>query len=426
MSTSDRVLITTTKGKQEGTLMPSPDEETVVLKLDNGYNVGFEKKTIKQIKTLQKISPGESPKISITSPKKGLKNVAVLHTGGTLASKVSYQTGGVVAKFTPEELIAMFPELPEIVNVTPRLVRNMFSEDINFHHYNLLAEEVAKEIKNNIDGIIITHGTDTLHYTAAALAFSLEHLSIPVLVVGAQRSSDRGSSDAGLNLLSAAHFIAKSNFTGVAICMHETTDDLTGIILPATKTRKMHTSRRDAFKAINSQPWARVSRSGEVTIISKFHDVPKAPLAIKLFNPDLKIGFLKSHPNLQKEELLAYKSFDGLVLEGTGFGHFPINSIDEFTKDNTTILKAIESLAKKCPVVMSSQCLSGKIDLDVYETGRKLQTAGVLGNGSDMTPETTFIKLAWLLSNHPTEVKELITKNLRGELSERPLYLKEE
>ncbi|MBI5391455.1 Glu-tRNA(Gln) amidotransferase subunit GatD [Candidatus Woesearchaeota archaeon] len=422
MHPGDTVAVETKTQTYQGIVMPSVDKKVFVLKLESGYNLALERKKITKIKVVQAYNSVEKASSSSVSPKKGLKNVAILHTGGTLASKVSYQTGGVVAKFTPEELISMFPELPKIINTTPRLIRNMFSEDLNFNHYNLLAEEVAKEIKNKVDGIIITHGTDTLHFTAAALAFSLEHLSIPVILVGAQRSSDRGSSDASLNLLCAAQFIAQTNFIGVGICMHETTDDLAGIILPATKTRKMHTSRRDAFKAINSQPWARVSRTGEITIITKFHDPPKAAFTVKPFNPDLKIGLLKSHPHLQKEELAAYKNFDGLVLEGTGFGHFPINNIDEFTKENTTILKTIETLAKKLPVVMSSQCLSGKIDLDVYETGRKLQEAGVVGNSSDMTPETTFIKLAWLVSNHPKECKELLTKNLRGEISERQPY----
>jgi glutamyl-tRNA(Gln) amidotransferase subunit D len=235
--TSDYVAVETKEDNFEGTLMPS-DKKFLVLKLDSGYNIGIDQKKIKAIKLINEYK--KTKKIITTKPKKGLTKISILHTGGTIASKVDYTTGGVIASYKPEELIELFPELNELITVHSRLVGNIMSENMRFGHYNILAKEVEKEVKKGAEGVIITHGTDTIHYTSAALSFALQKLPIPVILVGAQRSSDRPSSDAAMNLVSAAIFIANSNFSEVAICMHENVDDTNCLILPGLKTRKMH------------------------------------------------------------------------------------------------------------------------------------------------------------------------------------------
>lgn len=421
----DRIKVKTAKETIEGILMPG---KNVMIKLDNGYNVGFEKKEIKSMKVVKKKKEVKG-KMKRVKQKKGLPTVSILHCGGTIASKVDYETGAVKAKFKPEELLEMFPELGKIVNLKSRLVANMMSENIRFSHYNLIAKEIEKEIKKGVEGVIVTHGTDTLHYTAAALAFVLENLSIPVLLVGSQRSSDRGSSDAFLNLKCAAKFIADSDagdksprgsskagtFGEVALCMHSSAEDKKCAILPACKSRKLHSSRRDAFKAVNGKEWALVSDKIEwknKSYIKKEKKIPK----LKLFKENLKIGLVKAHPQMFVEELKAFEKFDGLVLEGTGLGHFPI--LDE----NKDILKEIQKLAKKMPVVMTTQTVFGGVNMNVYSPGRELIKAGVLGNGLDITTETAFIKLGWLLSNYDKEAKELWGRNFRGELSGRRDY----
>ncbi len=418
----DRVKVVTGDEPIEGVLMPD-EKDVVVLKLDTGYNMGIAKNRVREIQVLKE-HKAKSAEPAKSEPKKGLPTIAILHTGGTIASKVDYETGGVVAKFTPEELTGMFPELKDIANVRSRLVRNMFSEDMRFAHYNLLAKDVEKEIKDGADGIIITHGTDTLHYTAAALSFMLNNLGVPVVLVGAQRSSDRGSSDASLNLLSAAHFIVHSkDFAEVCICMHETTNDDWCVILPGTKSRKMHSSRRDAFEAINVLPWARVNlREKKVDWLRiGYRKRAKTSVSVRPFKEDLKVGLLKVHTNMYASEYEAYKGFDGLVIEGTGLGHAPINDIDELTKEHEKIANAIKQLAKAGTVVaMTTQTVRGIVDLNVYSTGRKLQEFNVIGNYADMTAETAFVKLAWLLSNAPKkQVQELYETNLVGELSAR-------
>jgi len=415
----DRVRVRTPKETVEGLLMPTPEYQAdiLVLKLDSGYNVGIDRKTLSSVELVS----SQRDAHAATRPREQKKNlplITVLHTGGTIASKVDYKTGGVVARFSPEELLGLFPELGDIAQVRSRLVRNMWSEDMRFPHYNLLAEEVAKEARAR--GVIITHGTDTLHYSAAALAFALENINIPVLLVGAQRSSDRGSSDAGMNLLSAARFIAaNTGFHGVAPCMHASRSDDDCWILPPCRTRKMHTSRRDAFRPVNAGPLARV-RHGKVTILdrSSHHFSQPGPFRLRPFQ-DVKVGLLKAHTNMFASEWLAYKGFHGLVVEATGLGQAPVNEIDAETKEHAKIRAALKELLAETVVAFAPQTIYGRLNMDVYQPARELQDLGVLGHLCDMTPETAFIKLAWLLSNEPKRVRELYAKDLRGELRER-------
>lgn len=435
----ERVLVKTRKGEKEGLLIPSPREDVLILKLDNGYNLGLEKKEVLEIKRVKKEEKEEKVvKKTIqktreinrefekkTEEKNNLPLVSLLHCGGTIASKVDYETGAVKAKFSPQEILEMFPELKKIVRLRSYLVANLMSENMRFAHYNLIGKAIKKEVSQGVEGIIVTQGTDTLHYTAAALAFLLEDLGLPVLLVGAQRSSDRGSSDAFLNLKSAACFIARSDFGGVAICMHQLAEDKGCLILPPTKARKMHTSRRDAFKVINGKPYAIVSSEGKITWLNKNYPRKdkRKKLKLKLFKEDLKIGLIKAHPQMFAEELKPFEKFDGLVLEGTGLGHFPIIVSDPLTKEHSLILKKLQTLAKKKPLVMTSQALFGRINLNVYSPGRKLKEINILGNLSDLTTETAFIKLAWLLSNFDKgKIKQLWSKNFRGELEKRSEY----
>ena len=420
-SNGDEVEIISEGKTLTGKYIENPDREFVSLKLSSGYNIGIERKKTKSIKLLKKHSAEKHAKEAVKENKE-LKTITILHTGGTISSAVDYATGAVTPHFTPEELIAMFPEMKSVANIRSRLMGNMASDDMRFAHYNLMAKEAEKEVKAGSSGVIITQGTDTLHYTSAALSFMLENLPVPVLVVGAQRSSDRGSSDAAMNLISACLFIAKTDFAGVAVCMHKGMDDTVCSILPGVNARKMHSSRRDVFKAVNMEEIAEVDyNTGSVKMLhGDYKQADKSlKLKVSLMDEKLKIGIAVSHPNMFAKELEAYEGFDGLVLEGTGLGHFPISEIDEHTKEHKKILAAIEKLAKKMPVVMALQTIYGRVDMNVYSPGRVLQEKGVLGNLSPMAPETAFIKIAWLLSNHPKDVKKLFMENLRGEIVKR-------
>ena len=439
------VEVKTKSEAYKGYIVPSPSNNSVTLKLETGYNVGID---CSNVVGLKKISDGKAvgkPKNIGIGQNKALPTIMILHTGGTIASRVNYTTGGVFAGFSSEDFLSMFPKLKDVANFETKQILNVMSEDMRFEYYQKIAKAIKEEAESGkAKGIIIGHGTDTLAYTAAALSFMFEGLNLPVILVGAQRSSDRGSTDAASNLYCAAKFIAEADFAGVAICMHENTGDESCVILPAAKTRKMHTSRRDAFKAINARPIARVDyNSGKVEFIEKNYpkagnpgnfgnaenatnsgngknsgNFGKTANSGKLILKDKfeeKVGILRSKPNLLPEEIDFYreKKFKGLIFEATGLGQVPINS-----KENEPNLKALKALVDSgCIVGITSQCIYGRVHADIYTNCRRLAELGCIFC-EDMLTETAFVKLAWLLGNFSqAEAKKLLAQNLKGEIS---------
>ncbi|MBN1923395.1 MAG: Glu-tRNA(Gln) amidotransferase subunit GatD [Nanoarchaeota archaeon] len=407
-----------------GLLINRPDyllDDNLIIKLDNGYNIGVSFSKIKSLKLLKKPEKELKKKDKKQTVKKDF--ISILHTGGTIASKVDYRTGGVVSRFDPEELIKMFPGLEDYGPIHSVFMGNMFSDDMRFAHYAKMADYVKKEVSLGSKGVIITHGTDTMGYSAAALSFIFDNLPIPVILVGAQRSSDRGSSDAEMNILCAAKFIRKSDFRGVAVCMHETSSDDTCVILRGVNVRKMHSSRRDAFKTINDEVIARVEyQDDDITFLSE-HEKRTDSLKDFIVKPlmENKVALLKVHTNMMSEQIAFYreKNYKGLVIEGTGLGHLPISEIDAPTKEHTRIRNEVKKLVDSgCAVVMCSQTINGRVNMNVYSPGRDLLNMGVLP-GEDMLSETAFVKLAWLLANEKKNVRELIKTNLRGEIKKR-------
>ncbi len=415
----------------EGILVKE-DDKHVVIKLSNGYNIGVSRRSIIKIEEIQSYKELKAERSSESVHEKiahdsSLPKVLILHTGGTIASKVDYRTGATYPTFSPKDLEDMFPELRDLAQIDSKLFRSMWSEDIRFAHYNLLAKEIASELEKDpsIKGIIIGHGTDTIHYTSAALGFVFEHLPVPVVIVGSQRSSDRGSSDAAMNLVSAVSFIANTSLKGVFICMHENMSDEKCIVLNGFNAKKLHSSRRDTFKQVNGAPIARVDYATKsIEYISEYPETSlNSPGKLKIlpFNENLHVGISYAHPNMFAAELEHFlKGYEGLILVGTGLTNFPINEIDEHTKENTKIKNILSELAKKIPVVMTLQTVYGRVNMNVYTTGRDLQELGILGNYSSLITETAFIKLAWLLSQK-LDPKEYFMKNLRGEFSNTSL-----
>jgi len=418
----DYLEVRTSDTMYSGIMMPRPEGGGhITLKLDSGYNVGIEVSKIKSIKKVAKdakVKDFPAPKVE---KKTGLPKITILHTGGTIASKVDYRTGAVYSAFTPEDLLQAFPELGKIANFDSRLLRNMWSDDLRFGHFAVIGEAVKKEADSGVDGVIIGMGTDNLAVASAAMAFVLEECPIPVIFVGAQRSSDRGSSDAGMNLICAARFIAKTDFAGVAICMHDSESDNVCAILPACKTAKLHSSRRDAFKAVNARPIAKVSYSTDKIdfLVKDYARRSKEKCIIKP-KMEEKVGLLKISINMFPEQFKAFKGFKGLVIEGTGLGHTPGHTPDEISKANAGIFPAIKELIDSgCVVVMTTQCLFGRVNMNVYDKGADLLKLGVIP-GEDMLANTALVKLSWLLGNYSKEeTKKLISKNLRGEISGR-------
>ncbi len=409
----DKVKVTTADSVVEGILMPNEESDSVVVKMSSGYNVGIDPKTVKKIDVVSKATTPTEKKGSVkVNPK--LPTIAILHTGGTIASKVDYKTGGVISTFSPEEIVALMPELKDIANIKSVLVSNMMSEDMRLDNYQTIAKAIVDQIKDKVDGVIVGHGTDTLHVTSAALAFMFEELPIPVIMVGSQRSSDRGSSDAAMNLVCAAEFIANSDFAGVGVCMHENMEDNTCVVLPGTKVRKFHTSRRDAFKAVNAKPIARVDyKTKKVWFVDQDYSRKGGKVVLK-DKLEEKVGILRTYCGMNREliDVFTKKGYKGLILEGTGIGHAPTN-----VGKNLENYEALQDFMKKGgTVVLTSQCIFGAVHPFIYTNCRRLHNIGVI-YGKDMLTDTAYVKLSWLLGNK-MDVK-LMSKNLRGEIKER-------
>jgi len=402
------------------------DPEILRLKLKSGYNVGVR---VSEGFDVQKL--GETRIIGKLAKKElkqdpALAKITILHTGGTIASRVDYRTGGVYNSFEPEDLLASFPELLKVGNFSSKLVANMWSDDLRFEHIDVLAQEIKSAHEKGAQGIIVGMGTDNMAVASAAMAFALEKCPIPVIFVGAQRSSDRGSSDAAMNLICAAEFITKTDFAGVALCMHNSSSDDKCAILPACKTKKLHSSRRDAFKAVNDTPIALVDfETRGVEFIKK--DYARRDGGAFIMKPKFepRVALFKISINMFPEQFEFYydQKFRGVVIEGTGLGQAPGHNPNEHTKIHEKIFPAIKKLVDSgCVVVMTTNTVYGRVHMHVYDKAIDLVNLGVVP-GEDMLPETAFVKLAWLLGNYKAEeARELIGKNLRGEIGEFTKY----
>ena len=370
-----------------------------MIKLDNGYNIGISIKEAKMTILSKAKKTDHSPAKRIKNDK--LKNISILGTGGTIASFVDYKTGAVSPAITTEQLINSVKSLDDIANINAVPLFSLASEDMNPSHW----EDIAKKVKEIHDrenhGVVIGHGTDTMAYSAAALSFQLPEIAYPVVFTGSQRSPDRPSSDAHLNLVGAAK-TAMSDLGEICIAMHETTNDQNIAIWRGNRTRKSHTSKRDAFTSPNDMPLGVVSDVIEWK--QKYKPTSKETTLKAGF--DDNIGMVWSHPGLNEEDWQKLTSGkNGIIIAGTGLGHI-----------KSELLNAVGKTALDIPVAMSSQCLSGTTNLNVYRNGRELIEKGVVET-YDILPETALVKMMWLSKHKPNEIRELMGKNLVGELS---------
>jgi glutamyl-tRNA(Gln) amidotransferase subunit D len=410
------ILRVISKGKMyEGILIPRSGEGTaIIIKMKSGYNIGIQANADVKI---EKIGKGTKPSFAsppIPKQNPALPHVVIMSTGGTIASRVDYRTGAVRSAISASDLYGVVPELADVARVDTEIVFSLYSENITQKHWTELAETVAKRIEQGIDGIVIAHGTDTMAYTSAALSFALQNLPVPVILVGAQRSSDRPSSDAATNLIGAVKVAGEAPFAEVGLAMHETVSDSAIIIHRGTKVRKCHTSRRDTFKSINGFPIAKV-KDLKVTMQADQYQRrdPNKKLVLKP-NFSEKVALVKFYPGLDPSIIDFYveKGMKGILLEGSGLGH-----VSRFCFD------AIKNAVDKGVVVsLSSQCIWGRVNMNVYDTGRDLLSFGVVPL-DDMFPETGLVKLMWALgqTSHAEEAKNLLKTNIAGEFSPRTL-----
>jgi glutamyl-tRNA(Gln) amidotransferase subunit D len=414
ISIGDIIKITKNGTSYQGILLDraeDPDDKHLVLKLDSGYNVGIDiENAVGEL-----IKKGDKPKIELKPleiEKDAEKpDISIISTGGTVASIVDYKTGAVHPAFTADDLVRANPELLGHANINGKAILNILSENMKPDYWIKTARSIADEINEGVDGVVVAHGTDTMHFTSAALNFMLDS-PVPVVVTGAQRSSDRPSSDAFMNLISSV-VAAKSDIAEVTLCMHSEEDDSYCYLHRGTKVRKMHTSRRDTFRSINALPIAKIEK-GILTLTDKAVKYKKrSSKSVKLYDElEDKVAFIKSYPGIEADIIDHHidRGYKGMVLEGTGLGHCPEN-----------LLPSLERAKDEdIPIIMASQCLYGLVNMNVYSTGRKIISAGVI-SAADMLPETAYVKLVWALgqTDNINEVKKIMQTNIAGEIWEK-------
>ncbi|MEM3364287.1 MAG: Glu-tRNA(Gln) amidotransferase subunit GatD [Candidatus Micrarchaeia archaeon] len=416
----DRVSIEFGGAEREGILLENYSENTdiIELKLDNGYNLGVVfNDTLKLIKKKGALKEKRHGAGKTEDNKE--YDIAVLMFGGTVSSRVEYSTGAVFPAATPEEFRESFPEMNTFGGARFKNVMSILSEDMNTRHWKIIGEEVFKELKKG-KAVVVTHGTDTLGYSAAAVSFMIRNPQRPVVLTGAQRSSDRGSSDAKENVLNAA-FYASTGRPGVYVAMHATTSDGAAHIHLGTRVRKMHTSRRDAFRSINATPVAEVDYSKKkIEYIGECTNVPAGGdmELINKFSENVALVYI--HPGIKPSFISKLSDYEGVVLAATGLGHVPSNPFGDALA--TPIIKEIGELTKSgIYVVIAPQTIYGRLNLNVYTAGRMLKETGVIGHNCDWLPETAFVKLSWVLgqTKERKKVIEMMYTDYAGELRGR-------
>ncbi|MBI4214580.1 Glu-tRNA(Gln) amidotransferase subunit GatD [archaeon] len=419
----------------EGVLLPRPElgsPDFLILKLNNGYNVGLAYHSSMRIERggkeplevkhevaaeLGKAKEFMAGKLVFDESK---PHVSVISTGGTIASRVDYATGGVKWLADPEEFLLNIPELRESVCVSSiHSPLKKASEDMGAEDWQRIANMAHKELnKPDNAGVIVTQGTDTLHFTAAALSFFLHNLNKPVVLVGAQRSSDRGSTDTAINLICSAWVAGHAPLAEVGICMHASMSDDYCLFNRGTKVRKMHTSRRDAFRPINELPLAKVWPDGKIEVTNKNHR-PRSDGKVELDDKfEEKVALIKSYPGSDPRiiDFLAEKGYRGIVVEATGLGHVPLEAKKSWLSH---LKKAINDGITIC---FAAQTLYGRLNHNVYSPARLMHDLGVI-YCEDMLPETAYIKLGWTLGHtrNDEEVRRMMLHNYAGEISARTL-----
>lgn len=445
----DHVCVETTQGNNYcGIIIPRYENATpdrIVVKLENGYNTGVSIEKIKIIVKINRVNdtatansdkpsmshdadaisnntdtpiPGESDNLEDLPALEQLPIVSLISTGGTISSKIDYRTGGVRPALTAYDLYDSVPELRKYASIEPQELFTEYSENVTPEHWTIIAKDVEDKIRaKKYRGIIIAHGTDTMHYTAAALSFAIRNMPIPIILVGAQRSSDRPSSDAALNLLGASILATKLDIGGVFVAMHNSiSDDLISCHL-GTRVRKNHTSRRDAFESIDVDPIAFVKgeelefpkRNSEIILPKRTHEIQKMIVKPEF---DINVSLLKFYPGFDPR-LIDYSVQLGnriIILEGTGLGHVSKKCIPSLKN----------AIKHGVLVFMTSQCIWGRTSLNVYETGRDLLSIGVIPLRNMLT-ETATVKAMWALANFKDsqKIKEIMAQNITNEITPR-------
>ena len=392
-----------------GILMPryeSGDDSHIILKLKSGYNVGINITEIQKIEVISGQETKSKEEIKQQKENSSLPKILLISTGGTIASKVDYRTGAVTPALSAAELNEAVPELAKIANIDSEVLFSEYSENLQPEHWLEIAKKLDSLANSDYTGIMIAHGTDTMHYTSSFLSFALSGFPIPIALVGSQRSSDRPSSDAALNLIATTKFLTESNVKGIFVVMHNDSNDDTIVCHKGTRVRKNHTSKRGAFETVGDNPAFIITENKiEKNMDEEFFKNPKYEPKLNL---DAKVALVKYHPGYDPKQIkdLADLGFGAIIFEGTGLGHVGNTMYD--------VIKDVKD--QGLFIGMTSQCLDGNVGMTVYDSGRDLLDLGVIPL-ENMIPETALVKAMWAYGNskNSDEIKAFMLKNIASE-----------
>lgn len=409
------VKIRTIDGDFVGLVLPrseTADDKHIVLKIPTGYNIGLASEKVENIEIIgRKVANYKIPEQEFPySPKK--PRVKLFGTGGTIASRLDYRTGAVIPAFSPGELYGSVPELADYCNLETEKLYGVFSENMGPEQYKATAEAIGQEIEKGVQGIVIGHGTDTMHHTAAALSFMVQDSPVPIVLVGSQRSSDRPSSDAALNLMHSVKTAAEADIAETMVCMFGPTSDSYGLLHQGTRVRKMHSSYRSTFRTIGEIPLAMVDRE-KITPLRNDYKKRRSDKNVKINAVfEEKVAIVYYYPNMMPDiiDSLIANGYKGIVIAGTGLGH---------------VNKPLYPALKRCrdagvAVYMTVQTLWGYVQMYVYETGREMMELGVIP-AANMLPEAAYVKLGWALgqTDDLEKVKDIMLTPIAKEITER-------
>ena len=412
------VEIESQQGRFCGLVLPrseTADDQHIVLKLVSGYNIGVAAASVVSMKEVGRreahyhIPEKEFP----VDP--GKPNVVLLGTGGTIASRLDYRTGAVIPAFSPGELYGSVPELADICNLRTEKLFGVFSENMGPLQYVRLAERIGECIAEGVDGIVIGHGTDTMHHTAAILTFMVQDPPVPIVMVGSQRSSDRPSSDAASNLINSVKAAAEGDIAEVLVCMFGPTSDQYGLLHRGTRVRKMHSSYRSTFRTIGDVPLAMVDPAG-IRHLRQDYKRRRADRSVRINTAfEEKVTILYYYPNMLPDvvDAVVEKGYRGIVIAGTGLGHV-----------NKPLYSALRRACEKgVHIYMTVQTLWGYVQMYVYETGREIMGLGVQP-AANMLPEVAYMKLCWALgqTDDREEVQRIMLTPVSDEITDREPY----
>lgn len=331
----------------------------------------------------------------------GKPRILIVSTGGTI-TMVRGNDGGLAPCSDAGMLLNKVPELRQLAEIEVLPLVNLDSTNLQPAFWLDLAKAIYQRL-DSCDGVVITHGTDTLCYTASALAFMLQELPKPVVMTGSQVPLDEIGSDGRANLINAVR-VACGDVAEVLVVFG-------ALVIRATRAKKTSAFDMQAFTSVNAPPVGTIGLTIRMDDGLRMRGKRRALLRAFL-NPN--VAMLPVYPGL-KPEVVSHlvSTHAGLVLEGYGAGHIP-------NAEGASLVPAIaEATARRVPVVVCTQCLVGSTEMELYQVGRSALLAGAIP-AMDMTPEAALVKLMWVLgqADDPATVGSLMQKAFAGELHE--------